>query len=310
MPKQRKSRTALQNRTRSRSSKPTKKQSKKPTREILLPLPDISVSTEIPNVDIEDSNGEMTSVFGLGDVLDPLVGTPKDMRETLDGLALQLQKKLKRNRPLTDDDNMAFTRIHAYVHRYLMTMVYRRFPYIRGQDENDVYQEALIAICRKAIVKFNPNKGMSFLNFAKLCIKRHLITILHASIHRRKDMPLLSAVSLDHSPTGEDDDGTLANVITNDKSCESPCKEMEQREAFDRTLSLLKSRLSEFEIVVLEEFLKDQSYNDISQRLSRRVGRVCDNRATDNALQRIRKKSFDLRKESKEEDLPLLTFMR
>ena len=210
--------------------------------------------------------------FVLQGVDEPLCGAPKEVRKELDGLALHLQKH--------PEDNAAFAKIHVYVHKYLMGLVYRRYPHIRGMDENDVYQESLIAISRKAIPKFNPNKGMSFLNFAKLCINRHLITLLHASRFKRKDMPINTAISLDHNP-GDDDDtgGTLSNVITDEKSCEPPYKEMDQREAFSMTLTALKSKLSEFEIVVLEEYLRDHSYKDIAKNMSKRLGRHYNEKA-------------------------------
>jgi len=237
--------------------------------------------------------------FCLPGVDEPLNGAPKDVRPELDGLALHLQKH--------PTDAAAFAKIHQYVHKYLMGLVYRRYPHIRGMDENDVYQEALIAISRKAIPKFNPNKGMSFLNFAKLCINRHLITLLHASRFKRKDQPINTAISLDHAPDGEEDSGgTLSNVITDEKSCEPPYKDMDQREAYQITITALKSKLSEFEIVVLEEYLRDHSYKDAAKIVSKRLCKSFDPKAIDNALLRVRKKSAALLSEIGKDSLPIL----
>jgi len=234
----------------------------------------------------------------------PLQGTPKEVRKELDSLAMHLKKH--------PTDSVAFTKIELYMQKYLMGLVYHRYPYIRGSGEDDVYQEALLAITRKAIPKFNPNRGMSFLNFAKLCINRHLITMLHASKNRRKDMPINKAISLDHSPGpggDEDDDCSLSNVITDDKHCEPPFKEMDQRESYERTLRTLKKKLSEFEIVVLEEYLYDRSYKDAAKNIARRIGHDCVEKSVDNALLRIRKKAAELiKEESGTDNLPLIGY--
>jgi RNA polymerase sporulation-specific sigma factor len=174
---------------------------------------------------------------------------------------------------------------------------------VRGHDENDIYQESLIAISKKAIPKFNPRKGMSFLNFAKMCINRHLITILHASNHRRKDMPINQAISLDATPVDNGDEGgncLLSNVITDDKHSAPPYKEMANQESYNRSLEALKSKLSHFEILILNEYLKDLSYKEIARNVSRITGKRYKSKSCDNALLRIRKKSLELKQEDED----------
>jgi len=270
--------------------------------EIIIPA--IAVIPAVISRETDRVVGDIAGVFALTQVPEPLMGTPREVRKQLDGLALDLQKQVLRNQHM---DEEKFARIHQYVHKYLMTLVYRRYPYIKGLDENDVYQEALIAIQRKAIPKFNPRKGMSFLNFLKMCVNRHLITLLHASKHRRKDQPINTALSLDYGPAdGEDEHACLGNVITNEKSCEPPYKEMDQRECFEQTLKQLKNRLSEFEIGALEEYLRDRSYKDAARNLARVLGQRCDEKSVDNALLRVRKKAAQILEEMGRSALPLL----
>ena len=241
------------------------------------------------------------NIYDVHEIEDPLIGTPKEVQIELDGLALYMQKH--------PEDDVAFARIHTYVHKYLLGLVFKKFSFVRGNDENDIYQEALIAISKKAIPNFNPFKGMSFLNFAKMCINRHLITILHASNHRRKDMPINQAISLDQHPIDNDDGNcSLANVITDDKHSVPPYKEMANREAILRTLNSLRSRLSKFEIMALEQYLQDCSYKEAAQSITKSTGKRYKEKSVDNALLRIRKKAADILKECNAEELVPILF--
>ena len=65
----------------------------------------------------EDRPDHGDAVFPLNDVTDPLVGTPSEVRKELNALAMHLQRH--------PDDDIAFSKIHAYIHRYLTTLVRR-----------------------------------------------------------------------------------------------------------------------------------------------------------------------------------------
>lgn len=238
------------------------------------------------------------TIFDIG-VEDPLVGTPKEVQEELDRLALYLQKH--------PEDEVGFARIQQYINKYLLGLVFKKYSFVRGYDQSDMYQEALIALTRKAIPKFKADKGMSFLNFAKMCINRHLITILHASKHRRKDMPINNAVSLDYSPMENDEEGagTLANIIEDEKT-PPPDKTFENNEAYSKTLKTIMSKLSIFEAIVLEEYLQEKSYKETARNVTRRTGMKYNEKSVDNALLRIRKKAIEMIKECVADDIPLL----
>lgn len=261
---------------------------------------EVSSSSSEDEADSQPACRDLRTVFDVDLVEDPLVGSPTDVREDLDALALRLQKHPR--------DQVAFLRIVCYMHKYILGLVFKKYPFVRGQDEKDIYQEALIAIFRKAVPSFRLNKGMSFLNFAKMCINRHLITILNASRNRRKDMPLNTSVSLDHAPAGHEDDEncTLSSIIPDTVHGKPPFTEMARSESFDRTFTAINAVLSDFERAVLMEYLKDKSYREASRAVSKVQGKRCNERSIDNALLRIRKKALMLKKEMGDDDLPLV----
>lgn len=248
-------------------------------------------------VDVESSRHTKT-IFDTGSA-DPLSGTPKEVQEELDNLALHIQKH--------PEDEDGFARIQHYINKYLLGLVFKKYSYVRGYDQSDMYQEALIALTKKAIPKFKIDKGMSFLNFAKMCINRHLITILHASKHRRKDMPINCAISLDHSPTGQEEDESciLSNIIEDEKTL-SPSLILENNEAYSKTLKTIMGKLSTFEAIVLEEYLQEKSYKETAKNVTRRTGVKYNEKSVDNALLRIRKKACEMISECEADEIPLL----
>jgi len=237
-------------------------------------------------------------LFKIPYVTDPLIGTPKQVQKELDALA----KKLQRH----PDENVIFDKIHCYIHGYLINVVLKKFPFIRGFQTVDIYQETLIALKFKAIPNFELNKGMSFLNFAKMCIRRHLITLLNASKHRKKDQSINQAISLDSSPnrnSDDENDTTYANIISDNKA--SVDKVMENNEAYEITKNTLLNSLSDFEKVVLNEYLSSSSYKDMSKNISKKTKKRYNTKSIDNALLRIRKKATQLRRYSKFDELPI-----
>lgn len=237
-------------------------------------------------------------MFRLPCVIDPLIGTPKQVKIELDSLAKKMQRHPR--------EDSVFNKIHLYMHGYLINVVLKKFPFIRGLQTVDVYQETLIALRFKAIPNFQYGRGMSFLNFAKMCIRRHLITLLNASKNTKKHQSINQAISLDSSPVRDDDDGskmTYANIIADNKSPVD--KAIETSEAYEVTKKALLNSLSDFEKIVLSEYLSNSSYKEISKSISKAAGKRSNTKSIDNALLRIRKKAVHLMKHSRKEDLPI-----
>lgn len=240
-------------------------------------------------------------LFKLPNVKDPLIGTPKEVQTELDRLAI----KLRNNQCSEKENQYMFDKIHLYMHGFLINVALKQFPYIKGLQTVDIYQESLIALRFKAIPGFKKGKGMSFLNFAKMCIRRHLITILNTSNTRLKDQSINKSVSIDsHFTSGNSDEtNTFANVLP-DKS-DSADKKMESSEAYKVTLDNLYKNLSLFEREVLDEYLTSSSYSEIAKDLSKRLKKRHPTKSIDNALVRIRHKAQKLKENSKTEDIPL-----
>jgi RNA polymerase sporulation-specific sigma factor len=261
-----------------------------------------SSSEDIIDVLPRTRRRDIKTVFDMDEIADPLTGTPMEVRKELDNLAFKLQKN-----PL---DQASFVKIVCYMHKYILGLVFKKYSFVKGYDDKDIYQEALIALFKKAVPSFRKGKGMSFLNFAKMCINRHLITILNASINRRKDMPLNTSISLDHAPLGKEDDGDesciLSNIIPDTVNGKPPFTEMDRSESFDRTFDTINSVLSDFEKEVLIEYLKDKSYKDAAKSMAKTHGKTCNERSIDNALLRIRKKAMALKDTFGEDALPLV----
>ena len=270
-----------------------------------LPLKEeAETEVEIEAVEVEVEEVEVKStlediLFKLPIVEDPIVGSPKDAQELLDQIALQIQKS-----PNSKKGQKLFNKVHLYMHGYLINVVLKQFPYIKGYQTADIYQEALIALRFRAIPNFETGKGMSFLNFAKMCIRRYLITILNTSKTCQKDQAMNQAVSLNSSPANDDDsNNSLANIIP-DKGLGADEK-ADQEESFDITKNTLMSMLSDFEKIVLAEYLATSTYKEIAVNISKKMKVKCETKAVDNALGRIRKKATYLRKYSKLEEIPL-----
>jgi RNA polymerase sporulation-specific sigma factor len=239
-------------------------------------------------------------LFRLPQVKEPLIGTPKQVQKKLDKMAIYI----RRNPDDHYKNQLLFETIHLYMHGFLINIALKQFPYIKGLQTVDIYQESLIALRFKAIPGFRMRKGMSFLNFAKMCIRRHLITILNSSKTRLKDQSMNRAVSLDSATNQNSDDGaTFANTIPD--GSDPVDKQTEMNEAYSVTLSNLCKTLSIFEQQVLHEYLTSSSYNEIADDLSRKNKKANPTKSVDNALVRIRNKAQKLMEISKVEDIPL-----
>lgn len=236
-------------------------------------------------------------LFKIPCVENPLIGTPKQVQNQLDNLAIKMQK---------DPNNDAiFDQIHLYMHGYLINVVLKKFPFIKGLQTVDIYQETLIALRFKSIPNFKKDKGMSFLNFSKMCIRRHLITLLNASKNRKKDQSMNQSISLDSSPLNNDDESnnTYSNIISDKKLSADTI--YEQGESFKTTKQFLMFILSDFEKMVLDEYLSGAPYKEIAKNLTEKSDFKYNAKSVDNALLRIRKKASQLLKYCRKDDLPI-----
>lgn len=156
-----------------------------------------------------------------------------------------------------------------------------RALYLIGGDNDDLIQEGMIGLY-KAIRDFDPERGASFHTFADLCISRQLYTAVQAS-RRQKHQPLNSYVSLSDSDN-EEQTSSRASYAANDVRNRNPEELFIARENLEDMEDLIEKKLSRFEREVLRYYLSGMNYSQIADTLGK------SSKATDNALQRIKKK--------------------
>jgi len=190
-------------------------------------------------------------------------------------------------------DSAAFDVVVDALEGFLQHLAYKKFFFVPGCGPDDVYQEALLALATKAIPDYDEAKG-PFLGFAKLCIRRHIITILK-SANNHKNKALNSSVSMD-ATVCEDDDGpvSVSGFLSSDQ--EGIGDRVIRKESYRRLRDLLISQLTPLETRVLYCYLHNMSYMEIVEAMNKGVrGKLrVDCKVIDNALCRAKKKAMEL----------------
>lgn len=197
-------------------------------------------------------------------------------------------------RTLSDDELIGRTRqgdnraVDILMEKYKGFVRHRaKSMYILGGDSDDLIQEGMIGLF-KAIRDYDPDRDASFQTFAKLCITRQMYSAV-TSYGRKKHQPLNTAVSLNMEVQGNGSDGSDENNMplldTVAASADSDPEEyLIEKENLEQLEEKIETELSPFEKQVLELHLTGMGYVEIAHVLGR------DEKSTDNALQRIRKK--------------------
>jgi len=225
----------------------------------------------------------------------PAAAAPKKPPRIYDNKQiLELVDRVKK-----DNDEDAFREISKMLHGFLQHLSLKKFFFVAGNNHEDIYQEVLMALSSKAIPDYDRDKG-PFLSFAKLCIKRHIITCLK-SANNNKNRALNSSVSMDATVTGEDDDGpmSISSFLSSDDEVviDRICR-LEQNKALRYEL---EDKLTPLELRVLSFYLKSMSYVDIVECMNRRRHHKVDTKAIDNALCRIKKKALEIERQAEKE---------
>lgn len=195
-------------------------------------------------------------------------------------------------------DKDAFEEIMKALHSFLQHLALKKFFFVAGHNSDDIYQEGLFALSTKAIPDYDQDKG-PFLSFAKLCIRRHIITVLK-SANNNKNRALNTSVSLDATVCDEEDGPvSIGGFLPNDE--ENMVTKVLRVESYKRLRAILMSRLTELEAKVLDLYLKNMSYMDIVTHLNRRLRgkNRLKPKVIDNALCRIKKKASELEEQIK-----------
>lgn len=163
---------------------------------------------------------------------------------------------------------------------------YRRFArlkarsyYLVGADAEDLEQEGLIGLY-KAARDYRRDRQSSFRAFAELCVTRQVISAIKAAT-RQKHQPLNQYVSISAARAS---DGHDVETLLGDHWVNDPADEVMRREGFRQMRREVTDALSGLEVDVLALYVDGRSYQEIGERLGRRV------KSIDNALQRIKRK--------------------
>ena len=154
--------------------------------------------------------------------------------------------------------------------------------FILGGDSEDLIQEGMIGLF-KAVQDYDMGRDASFSTFAELCINRQMYTAVQAA-KRKKHFPLNFYVSLDGEETGEDREGPGLSELLADRTKLNPEELFLDKERVAYLEKLIEEELSDFEKQVLDLYITGMSYSQIARVLGR------DEKATDNALQRLKSK--------------------
>lgn len=154
--------------------------------------------------------------------------------------------------------------------------------FILGADNEDLIQEGMIGLF-KAVRDYDMGRDASFFTFAELCVSRQMYTAVQAS-KRQKHLPLNTYVSLDSGASYDDkEEASLAELLS-DRVELSPEEQFLDKERVAYLEEQIDKELSEFEKQVMDLYITGMSYSQIARVLGR------DEKATDNALQRLKTK--------------------
>lgn len=169
--------------------------------------------------------------------------------------------------------------VEALVGRYSrLVKTCARAYYLAGAEGEDLIQEGMLGLWR-AVITFDPNRGVPFEAYAHTCISRRIYSAVRDA-RALKHEPLNTSLSLE-KPLFEDN----AESHSGSAAASNPETLLISMEEQAERLGRLRELLSVFEAQVLSLYLDGFSYDEIAARLSR------SRKSVDNAIQRIRHKS-------------------
>ena len=142
-------------------------------------------------------------------------------------------------------------------------------------------QEGLIGLY-EAIQDYSDSKQASFKTFMDICVTRQIMTALKAA-SRQKHIPLNTYVSLNKPLFQEETDRNFQDTFITEKVEDPESLFIDVEKTIEINKEIERS-LSEFEYKVLRLYLQGVSYVRIAKVLEK------EEKAIDNAIQRIRKK--------------------
>lgn len=171
-----------------------------------------------------------------------------------------------------------------YIYRGFIRYVCQKY-YLKDGDQQDLLQEANIGFL-EAIKAYNYSTGVKFRNFAYICIKRELDSVVSRSNRKKRQIlnnaiPIYSYVEEENIRYGSEY-YSGENFMKSDN--DTPEETVIAREDVQELLNFLRKQLTSLEQKVLFLRIEGLSYREITTALEIQA------KAVDNAIQRIRKK--------------------
>ncbi|MCS7301171.1 MAG: sigma-70 family RNA polymerase sigma factor [Fimbriimonadales bacterium] len=141
-------------------------------------------------------------------------------------------------------------------------------------EPEDVSQIALMGLWR-AVLCFDPQRQAGFAAFARVCIRRQILSELKRM--QRGSAPLISL--------SDDETGSRRWLEQLPDPDQNLYEQLCHRETAQRQREFLETRLSPLEAKVVELYRQQLTYREIAERLG------CSPKAVDNALARIKRKA-------------------
>lgn len=156
--------------------------------------------------------------------------------------------------------------------------------FLAGQDEEDLYQEAMIGLF-KAEQSFNESIGLDFKSFASLCINRQIQSAVK-NANRKKNKILNESISLNNQGGIESfdsgDEPELYFIVPSNSPL--PDDELIYKEKVEEIKKAIASKLSSYEKKVLALYLNGLSYKEMGKILTK------ETKSIENCLSRIKTK--------------------
>lgn len=152
-------------------------------------------------------------------------------------------------------------------YKKLVTKISRNY-FIIGAEFEDVIQEGMIGLFN-AYNNFDETKNTSFKTYATILINRQIINAIKKA-YKYNNQDLFADLNL--------------KDFEDDLEVFSPEEFIINKESHSILLREINEKLSPLEISILEEFLKNETYEEIAKKLK------LNKKSVDNALTRIKKK--------------------
>lgn len=169
------------------------------------------------------------------------------------------------------------------IKKYQYFVLYKCKPFfLPDGDKEDLIQEGMIGLM-EAIRGYSPDKNMSFLAFADLCITRQILSAIQSS-GKKNNIPLNRGVSLNEE--SESDEMLIRRLA--DETALDPETMIIHGEELQNAMGRIHQSLSVKERKVFFAYLDGYSYKQIADMLETNM------KSVDNTMQRVRKKIEEL----------------